>query len=393
MTVTLSASDTGGSGVDETYYTTDGSAPSTSSPIYNSSSKPVLTSDGQTIKYFSTDKAGNEESAHSATAHIDNAAPSSGATSAQLDNTGTIAVDAHASDASPSSGVASVDLYVKKPGDSSFSLAHTNSDGSSAFNYTVPLDENEKPVNGDYSFYTIAHDNAGNDEAAKTSAESTTLEDTVAPGSGATSAQLDDTGTIAVDAHASDASPSSGVASVDLYVKKPGDSSFSLAHTNSDGSSAFNYTVPLDENEKPVNGDYHGFRRAPRGDARADDRGEPQSRVVHPGRSPRWLRYLHGDYDLSRSSMEPVVDLNGDLEEGRRRPRPRGGAVGRRGDRDDHGRSGAYEARRSSRRSPGGTRVRGRRPWRLAPGASARARGDRAWCDATEARARLGEPR
>ena len=28
-----------------------------------------------------------------------------------------------------------------------------------------------------------------------------------------------------------------------------------------------------------------------------------------------WLRYLHGDYDLSRSSMEPVVDLNGDLEE------------------------------------------------------------------------------
>jgi DNA-binding SARP family transcriptional activator len=28
-----------------------------------------------------------------------------------------------------------------------------------------------------------------------------------------------------------------------------------------------------------------------------------------------WLRYLHGDYDLSRSSMEPVVDLNADLEE------------------------------------------------------------------------------
>ena len=28
-----------------------------------------------------------------------------------------------------------------------------------------------------------------------------------------------------------------------------------------------------------------------------------------------WLRYLRGDYDLSRSSMEPVVDLNADLEE------------------------------------------------------------------------------
>src|SRR5258705_14014536 len=108
--------------------------------------------------------------------HHDAVAPGSGATTAQLDNSGTIAVNAHASDASPSSGVSSVELYVKKPGDSAFSLAHTNSDGSSSFNYTVPLDENEKPVNGDYSFYTIAHDNAGNDEGSKTAAESTTLE-------------------------------------------------------------------------------------------------------------------------------------------------------------------------------------------------------------------------
>src|SRR5207237_7608215 len=93
--------------------------------------------------------------------------PSSGATTAQLDNTGTIAVDAHATDASPSSGVTSADLYVKKPGDSSFSLAHTNSDGSSSFNYHVPLDENNHPVNGSYSFYTIAHDAAGNDERSE----------------------------------------------------------------------------------------------------------------------------------------------------------------------------------------------------------------------------------
>jgi hypothetical protein len=70
VTVTLTATDTGGSGVDKTYYTTDGSAPSLSSSVYNPSSKPVLTSDGQTIRYFSTDKAGNAETAHSATAHI-----------------------------------------------------------------------------------------------------------------------------------------------------------------------------------------------------------------------------------------------------------------------------------------------------------------------------------
>jgi len=164
-------------------------------------------------------------------------------------------VDAHAADASPSSGVSSVELYVEKPGDSSFTLAHTNTDGSSSFNYTVPTSSG-KPVNGNYSFYTIAHDTAGNNEAAKSAAETTTLEDTVAPTSGATSAQLDNSGTIAVNAHAADASPSSGVSSVELYVKKPGDSAFSLAHTNSDGSSAFNYSVPLDEGKAPVNGDY-----------------------------------------------------------------------------------------------------------------------------------------
>ncbi|HMC72391.1 MAG TPA: chitobiase/beta-hexosaminidase C-terminal domain-containing protein, partial [Mycobacteriales bacterium] len=306
VTVTLAASDAGASGVDKTFYTTDGSTPSAASSVYDATSKPVLTSDGQKITYFSTDKAGNAETPHSATAHIDTlppstsaagtnadnsaygagdwthqavtvtltasdqpqlgseassgvehtfykvdsatsystgttvtinapgdhsndgthtvtyystdkagntetthtftiktdtVAPTSGATSAQFDNSGTIAVDAHAKDAAPSSGVSSVDLYVKGPGATSFTLAHTNSDGSSSFNYTAT-------VNGDYSFYTIAHDSAGNSEAAKTSGETTTLEDTVAPTSGATSAQFDNSGTIAVDAHAKDASPS-----------------------------------------------------------------------------------------------------------------------------------------------------------------------------------------
>src|SRR5207237_39684 len=133
---------------------------------------------------------------------------------ALLDNTGTIAVDAHAKDASPSSGVSAVDLYVKKPGDSSFSLAHTNSDGSSSFNYHVPLDENNHPVNGSYSFYTVAHDAVGNDETSKTSAETTTLADTFPSTTLSRSALLDNTGTIAVDAHAKDASPSSGVSAV-----------------------------------------------------------------------------------------------------------------------------------------------------------------------------------
>ncbi|HEY4450987.1 MAG TPA: S8 family serine peptidase, partial [Solirubrobacteraceae bacterium] len=79
VTVTLSASDTGGSGVDETFYTTDGSEPSTSSNVYDPASKPVLTKDGQSIKYFSTDKAGNAETVHTASAHIDTQAPTTSA--------------------------------------------------------------------------------------------------------------------------------------------------------------------------------------------------------------------------------------------------------------------------------------------------------------------------
>src|SRR5207302_1888603 len=75
VTVTLTPSDTGGAGVDKTYYTTDGSVPTSTNSLYNSASKPVLTSDGQVIKYFSSDKAGNEEAVHSATAHIDRATP------------------------------------------------------------------------------------------------------------------------------------------------------------------------------------------------------------------------------------------------------------------------------------------------------------------------------
>src|SRR5207302_1632765 len=76
VTVTRTEGGRGGEGVGTTYYTTDGSVPPSSSTVYSSASNPVLTSDGQVIKYFSSDKAGNEEAVHSATAHIDRAAPS-----------------------------------------------------------------------------------------------------------------------------------------------------------------------------------------------------------------------------------------------------------------------------------------------------------------------------
>ena len=58
--VTLTADDGGGSGVDRTYYTTDGSVPTTSSPVYDPDDEPRLF-DGQRIRYFSVDAVGNTE--------------------------------------------------------------------------------------------------------------------------------------------------------------------------------------------------------------------------------------------------------------------------------------------------------------------------------------------
>ena len=64
VTVTLSATDTGGSGVAGTYYTTDGSTPTTSSTVY---SAPFTLSTLATynVQFFSTDKAGNAEQVQS----------------------------------------------------------------------------------------------------------------------------------------------------------------------------------------------------------------------------------------------------------------------------------------------------------------------------------------
>ena len=76
--VTLSATDNpGGSGVAATYYTLDGGAQQT----YTA---PFTLSDGaHTVSYWSTDKAGNTETAHTGYARIDTTSPTTTATGLQ----------------------------------------------------------------------------------------------------------------------------------------------------------------------------------------------------------------------------------------------------------------------------------------------------------------------
>ena len=67
VSVALAPTDTGGSGVDKTYYTLDGSTPTTSSTVYTGPfSVPATT----TVKYFSTDVAGNVEAPQSQTVTV-----------------------------------------------------------------------------------------------------------------------------------------------------------------------------------------------------------------------------------------------------------------------------------------------------------------------------------
>jgi hypothetical protein len=57
-TVALGATDLGGAGVKATYYTTDGTTPTTSSPVFTS---PWTIAQNTTVKFFSVDNAGNTE--------------------------------------------------------------------------------------------------------------------------------------------------------------------------------------------------------------------------------------------------------------------------------------------------------------------------------------------
>lgn len=151
VTVNLSCTDVSGSGCDKTYYTLDGSTPTTSSYSGNSIR---LSSDGiYTIKYFSVDKAGNSESVKSAAnaVKIDTTSPTTpvingfinpNITCGAITNIKNITVDWSDSTDTNGSGVLKYDYSIDYPlasgsGRGAWNTTFTNSQYSGSLNEGV----------------------------------------------------------------------------------------------------------------------------------------------------------------------------------------------------------------------------------------------------------------
>jgi Chitobiase/beta-hexosaminidase C-terminal domain/Bacterial Ig domain len=158
VTVTLTATDnTGGSGVKATYYTTNGSTPTTSSPVYTA---PFTVSATTTVKFFSVDNAGNAEAVNTLPIQIDTVAP-----------TTAIGCNGAACQASYASAVQVALSATDNAGGSGVAATYYTTDGSdptssgTAIAYSAPFTLSQTAT---VKFYSI--DTAGNAEAVNTQA-------------------------------------------------------------------------------------------------------------------------------------------------------------------------------------------------------------------------------
>jgi peptidoglycan/xylan/chitin deacetylase (PgdA/CDA1 family) len=190
---------------------------------------------------LATDKAGNVQAAPAspdASTLLDTAGPSSSASSPAYSASQSFSVSYSAADGPGGSGLARVDLYAQAPGHSGYTLVASDTSGSASgsFAYTAAKES------GAIGFYTIATDQAGNVQATPSSPNSTTLLDAVGPSSTASAPGALTYGSIPVSYTAADNNGGSGLASVDLYARAPGQSDYTLVASDTSGSASGSFT-------------------------------------------------------------------------------------------------------------------------------------------------------
>jgi hypothetical protein len=157
--VSLSATDAG-SGVSKTYYTTNGSLPTTASTVYTG---PFSVPASALVEFFSVDGAGNAEQVKSQQIQIDAAAPTVSITAPASGSSFTqgtkVTITATAADlgtgSGPASGIADISLYLDGTG----AANKLSSGNSSPFSFSW---NTNKIAKGTHTLTAIATDAAGN---------------------------------------------------------------------------------------------------------------------------------------------------------------------------------------------------------------------------------------
>ena len=169
--ITLSATDnSGGSGVAHTYFTVDGGTQQTYAvPFY------LLYDGAHTVRYWSVDKAGNTESAHSGYVKIDSKAPTAAAKAlsvkaAKAKKGKTLKIKVTIADPTPSCGSATLTLTLTtKKGSKLWSLVKTAEPTNKALVISRKL--KKALARGTYFIVCRATDAAGNLQATATKAK------------------------------------------------------------------------------------------------------------------------------------------------------------------------------------------------------------------------------
>ena len=165
---------------------------------------------------------------------LDTQAPTSSASSPAYSTSTSFSVSYTASDpiksgsVGPASGLDTVEIFVKVPGAGSYVSAHLFSSAAASGSFTYTAVDGD----GNYAFYSVATDKAGNVEVSPLSPDTTTLLDTQAPTSSASSPAYATSTSFSVSYTASDpiksgsVGPASGLDNVELFVKVPGAGSY-----------------------------------------------------------------------------------------------------------------------------------------------------------------------